>query len=117
MWWIIVSKKIQSIICWCRNQCNHIDQSLIELNNASEVSQSVSQMKLWYCKVLNKDNLNEEKLIEETPNPQDNYRQATAESEIINDDEVYEIAPEENQPTKSIIFDDHCEDIDMPTII
>ena len=30
---------------------------------------------------------------------------------ISNNDEVYEIAPRENQPTKLVIFDDHCKEM------
>ena len=34
----------------------------------------------------------------------------------INNDEVYEIAPGKNQPIKSIIFDDHCEEMRFPQL-
>ena len=45
---------------------DHIDQSLIQFNLKF---QNLSQMKPPYCEVLNKKNVHEEKLIQETPDP------------------------------------------------
>ena len=55
-------------------------------------------------------------MIEETRDPQNNYRQATTESMIINNGEAYEITPGENQLTISIIFDYHCEEMAFPKL-
>ena len=92
------------------------EQFFIQLSESYEISQNVSQIKPPFCEVLNEENENEEELIEETPDLQGNYRQITTKLMVINNDEVYEVALGENQPIKSIIFDDHCQEMAFPQL-
>ena len=59
-------KKNNSLYADVETNIDHIEQTLIELNDESEIPQNVSQMKSPHCEVLNEENLIEEKLIEET---------------------------------------------------